>query len=138
VAAALVVTEVVEATRRLLEADQALVLDLMSDANELHTRAASPEIDPRILPAGSRSFAGYVALARKAVIVDNATSDQRFDDGATRTGELTASAIGAPIFGPDGISGVLIAESPIPNRFDQGDAHFIQGMANLIGTTLLN
>jgi hypothetical protein len=32
---------------------------------------------------------------------------------------------------------VLIAESTTPNRFDPGDADFIQGMANIIGTALL-
>jgi GAF domain-containing protein len=133
-----ILTEAVEATRRLLDADRAVVLDLIANANELHMRAASPHIDERIvLPAGSRSFAGYTALARKVVIVENAEHEQRFDPSPMQLGGATAAAIGAPIFGPDGIVGVLIASSSTPNRFDHGDAHFIQGMANIIGTALL-
>jgi GAF domain-containing protein len=101
--------------------------------------AASPPIDERVpFPAGSRSFAGYVALARKVVIVDNTEFDRRFEPRSAHPGDPTASAIGAPLFGPDGIAGVLIAESSTPKRFDHGDAHFIQGMANNIGTALLN
>ncbi|MEY2430968.1 MAG: hypothetical protein QOC92_693 [Acidimicrobiaceae bacterium] len=134
----LVLTEAVEATRRLLDADQAAVLDVIVDTDELEVRAASPPIDESIsLPSGSRSFAGYTALARKVVLVDNTELDRRFDIRSAHGGDRAASAIGAPIYGPDGIVGVLIAESWTPNRFDQGDAHFIQGVANIIGTALL-
>jgi len=138
VADPLILTEAVEATRRLLEADQATVLDLVASAHELRVRAASPEMDAgAAVPAGSRSFAGYTALARKVIMVDNAHDDRRFDPLPAQLGGRTASAIGAPIFGPDGLLGVLVAESSTPNHFGQGDAHFVQGMANIIGTALL-
>jgi PAS domain S-box-containing protein len=131
------VTEVVNATRRLLRADRASALDLDATAGELHVRAASPAIDEQIVvPAGSRSFAGYIALAREAVVVDNTEHDRRFD-WRDEFGSGPASAIGAPIFGPDGIVGVLLAESSAVVGFDQDDAHFIQGMANIIGTALV-
>jgi GAF domain-containing protein len=136
--ASLVLTETVEAMRRLLHADQAMVLDVIADTNELQVRAAAPPVDERIVfPSGSRSFAGYTALARKVVVVENTASDRRFDRGSTQTASPTASAIGAPIFGPNGVVGVLVAESSTPNRFDHGDAHFVQGMANIIGIALL-
>jgi PAS domain S-box-containing protein len=136
--ARLVLTEAVEATRRLLHADHVAFLDVIEDADELHVRAASPPIDERIsLPSGSRSFAGYTALARKVVFVDDTDLDRRFDRSSMFPGDRAASVIGAPVFGPDGIIGVLIAESSAPSRFDHGDAHFIQGMANIIGTALL-
>jgi PAS domain S-box-containing protein len=132
-------TEAVEATRRLLDADRVKVLTSASDGNELRLCAASPRMDQHLaVPAGSRSFAGYTALARKVVIVDNAERDGRFDSSPTEPGDATVSAIGAPIYGPDGISGVLVAECTSPDRFDAGDSHFIQGMANIIGTALLN
>ncbi|MEY2438079.1 MAG: hypothetical protein QOF97_2915 [Acidimicrobiaceae bacterium] len=138
VGAKLVLTEAVEATRRLLGADRAMVLDMHADADELRLRAASPQVDVSItVPSGSRSFAGYTALARKVVVVDNAEHDQRFDAFPGQQGGATASAIGAPVLGPHGICAVLVAESSTPKRFDDGDAHFIQGMANIIGTALL-
>jgi PAS domain S-box-containing protein len=138
VAATLVPTEAVEATRRLLGADSVAVLDLLGDTNELRLRIASPARDEAIVvPAGSRSFAGYVTLARKGVLVENVKQDSRFDDDKESSGQSVASAVGAPIFGPDGILGVLTAESSTFNRFDQGDANFVQAVANIIGTALL-
>ncbi|MEY2434085.1 MAG: hypothetical protein QOC92_3810 [Acidimicrobiaceae bacterium] len=138
VAATLIVSEAVEATRRLLGADHAAMLDLIADTDELHLRAASPATEEAIVvPSGSRSFAGYITLARKAVVVDNTSHDPRFEVCFTATDNSTGSAVGAPIFGPHGILGVLIAESSTPNTFDQGGAHFIQSMANILGTALL-
>ena len=133
-----VVTEVVEATRRLLRADHASMLQIAADSGELELRAASPHIGERVVvPAGSRSFAGYVALAGRVVVVDNAEHDGRFDPCAASGPAPACSAIGAPIFGPDGITGVLLAESSTSDNFAHDDAHFIQAMANVIGAALL-
>ncbi|MEY2581488.1 MAG: hypothetical protein QOE09_1337 [Ilumatobacteraceae bacterium] len=136
-AATLILSEVVETTRRLLHADRARIFDVIGADGELEVRAASPSVNERIfVPAGSRSFPGYVALARKAVVVDNTGFDRRFDSDEG-PGASLPSAIGAPVFGPNGIVGVLVAESSTPDRFHHDGAHFIQGMANIIGTALL-
>jgi len=133
-----VVREAVEATRRLLRADHASMLDVVSGSDALEMRAASPLVaEPFVVPSGSRSFAGYVVLARKVVVVDNTEHDRRFDSCAAPGEPPACSAIGAPIFGPDGISGVLLAESSKPDSFGHDDAHFIQAMANVIGAALL-
>ena len=131
----LIMTEAAEATRRLLGADRVIVLEVIAARDELVVRVACPRIDQCITaPFASRSFAGYVALAGKVVLVEDMNLDQRFDlSPASRT----VSAIGAPIIGPAGVYGVLIAESSTPNRFDHTAHHFIQGMANVIGTALL-
>ena len=137
-AATLIVTEAVEAARRLLGADHASLFTLIADTNELELRVASPDTDQRIVvPSGSRSFAGYITLARKGVVAEDTRHDPRFDDCVLPSGEHPGSAVGAPIFGPGGIVGVLIAESATCDTFDQGDAQFIQSMANIIGTALL-
>ena len=131
----LILTEVLEATRRVLDADQAAVLDVMAGADDLEIRAAIPSFDGLLtVPGGSRSFAGYVALARKAVLVDEVDLDRRFD---RLPGYSSASAVGAPIFGPDGVRGVLAARSALPSRFDASAMHFVQGMANIIGSSRL-
>ena len=136
-AATLILSEAVEATRRLLEADHVTVLDVLADA-ELQVPASSPVIGEHTeVPSGSRSFAGYVALARKVVVVANAGHDPRFEPGPIGPDFYTGSAIGAPIFGPGGVRGVLTAESSTPNRFDHGLDHFLQGIANIIGIALL-
>ncbi|MEY2401796.1 MAG: hypothetical protein QOJ08_1907 [Ilumatobacteraceae bacterium] len=131
----LIMTEVAEATRRLFGAHRVNVLEVIADGNELEVRVTCPASDERTtVPFGTRSFAGYVALAGKVVIVEDMNLEQRFDPFPD---SHTASAIGAPIFGPGGVHGVLTAESSTRNRFDHTAHHFIQGMANVIGTALL-
>jgi PAS domain S-box-containing protein len=115
VAATIILAEAVDATRRVLHADQACVFDLTSGGRDLKLRAAAPQNNEgTVAPGGSRSFPGYIALARKVVVVDDARRERRFDFPATPVA-APASAIGAPIFGPGGIVGVLTAESSTRN-----------------------
>ncbi|MCU1623576.1 MAG: hypothetical protein JWL79_2421 [Frankiales bacterium] len=135
---ALVLTEAVEATRRVLVADEVLLLEVVAGAGELGVVASSPLTEQGLaLPAGSRSFAGYVTLARKAVVMADGSRERRFDIRASPAPEPLGSAIGAPVFGPDGVVGVLTATHRAAHQFDHGDAQFLQGMANIIGTALL-
>ena len=130
-------SEAVDATRRLLAADDAVVLECDHGREELRLRMSSPPTeDVIVVPPNSQSFAGYVTLARKAVVVDDTSYDGRFETCHTPTGAPAASAVGAPIFGPGGIVGVLVAHSATTDKFDEVDAHFVQGVANIVGTTL--
>jgi GAF domain-containing protein len=136
--ATLLLVEAVEVTRRLLQADHVSLLDVLADSNELRLRVASPENNARIeVPSGNRSFAGYTALTRKVVVVDNIEYDPRFDGSLLQPDTPAQSAMGAPVFGPDGVRAVLIAESATPSSFHNSDAHFIQNVANIIGSVLL-
>jgi GAF domain-containing protein len=136
--ATLIVGEVVDATRRVLGADRASMLDLVAVTHELQVRVSSPPLDkPVVVPAGSRSFSGYITLARRVVVVENTEHDRRFDS-ADEPDARPASAIGAPVVGPTGIVGTLIAVSRTAGHFSQDDAYFMQGMANIIGTALLD
>jgi PAS domain S-box-containing protein len=132
-----IVDETVDATRRMLRVDRASMLELDTDDEHLEVRVASPATNDRIVvPAGSRSFSGYVTLARKVVVVDDTDRDDRFDK-SDDTGQMpTSSAIGAPIFVRQGIIGVLVAESARPRSFVGADTHFLQSMANIIGTAM--
>src|SRR5258706_1201538 len=79
---ATVITEVIEATRRLLGADHAAMLDLIPGAQEFQVRAACPPVEMSVaVPAGSRSFSGYIALAPKVVVVGNTLDDLRLASG---------------------------------------------------------
>ena len=133
-ASEVVVADALEAVRRVLGADQAAVIDAPADGTHLSLRAASPPLAPQPrLPRGSQSFAGYVALARHVVVLRDTDSDRRF---GPYLHAATRSAIGAPIFGADGLRAVLTVESATPCQFDQDARHFIQGIANVIGFAL--
>ena len=41
-------------------------------------------------------------------------------------------------FGPSELIGVVAVESSTANRFDHSAEHFVQGVANVIGTALLD
>jgi PAS domain S-box-containing protein len=126
-----ILQEALSAARRLLQADHVTVF-VPGAGDELRVRAASPAVEPpAVVPRGGRSFAGYIAFARTVVLVDDASSDRRFEPSPT-----TVSAIGAPIFGPQGIRGVVAAERGVPGAYCRADAHFLQGVANIVGGVL--
>ena len=132
-----ILMEALETIGRVLEAELVTVIEVEPSTGELQVRAVSPRThEPTLLPSGSRSFAGYVALARKVVVVDDARHDRRFEITPTQAGFQTASAIGAPIFGPGGMYGIITAESSTRNGFDHSAGHFVQGIANVIGVIL--
>jgi GAF domain-containing protein len=138
-AATLILTEGIDAVRRLLEADHVTIYEVTAGSNELRVIAGHPAVDePTAVPSGSRSLAGYVALARKVVVVEDARHDKRFEARPIRPGFRPASAIGAPIFGPNGIAGVLTAESSTLGRFGNSSGPFAQSMATIIGIALLS
>jgi PAS domain S-box-containing protein len=128
-----VLEESVGATRRVLGVERAAVLEEAPDGRWA-VRAASPLLElPSVVPAGSSSLAGYTALARTVVVVEDASLERRFDLGAA--GPDTRSAIGAPVFGPLGVRAVLTAESSATHSFDNAEP-FVQGIANVVGAAL--
>jgi PAS domain S-box-containing protein len=133
----LVVTETVEATRRVLQSDYAALSEFAEDGSELVQRASSPPFHGEVkLPSGSRSFTGYTALAGKVVVCGDLRRERRFDvdSSAERLGIL--SAIAAPVFGPSGVLGILLASSREMGKFDSSAVDFMQSMANIAGVLL--
>ncbi len=136
--AEVVLTEVVEAVRRVLQCEYSLLVTTGADGHAV--RAMSPPYDPDVepgpIPLGSRSMTGYTARAGKVVIVQDATRDRRFDfaPGSMRVG--IRSAIAAPVLAPSGVCAVLFASSTEPSQFDQSSSHFMQNMANVVGFAL--
>jgi PAS domain S-box-containing protein len=129
----LVLTEAVEAIRRVLQSDRAALLELVPGGAELVVRVASPRFRaPTIVPSGSGSFAGYTAMAGKVVLVDDARHDRRFDIPATPGHASIVSAIAAPIFGPSGVCGVLMAHRTTRRPFNRSAVHFMQSIANVV------
>jgi PAS domain S-box-containing protein len=132
-----IVSEVMEATRRLLEADLVTVMDVVEGTDDLQVRGFSPSNkQPVMVPSGSRSMAGYTALVRKVVVAHNARHDPRFESRGVLPDSLPGSFVGAPIFGPHGVRGVLTAESSIRDKFDGTEGQFLQAMASVVAMTL--
>jgi PAS domain S-box-containing protein len=133
-----VLIEVVEAVRRVLHTDHAGLLELAPGGDELVVRVASPPLAGRVvIPAGARSFAGYTALAGKVVSVEDVTLDRRFEIANSPNLDISiVAAIAAPVLGPSGVLGVLIATCTHPHPFGSSAGPFMQSMANVAGTAL--
>jgi PAS domain S-box-containing protein len=130
--------EAVEAVRRVLQADDAALLELRPDGRGFAVRVTSPhrESVPDI-PAGSHSLAGYTALAGKVVTVEDAELERRFDLASPAGVDIEiVAAIAAPVLGAKGVCGVLIASRRMPRRFNESAAHFMQSIANVAGVAL--
>ena len=132
-----IIVEALDTVRRVTQAEQVMVLDEPSESARLVLRCASPPItDAVVAPAGSHSLAGYTAMMRKTVLVEDAATDKRFDSvSALFTSEIR-SAIAAPVFGPEGVRAVLVAESTSAQAFSQSEISFIESVANVIGAAL--
>jgi PAS domain S-box-containing protein len=132
-----ILTEALDTVRRVARADRAVLLEVATGAAELVLRCASPAItDPVVVPFGSRSLAGYTAMMRRTVLVDDARIEKRFDSISTQTLWATRSAVAAPVFGPRGVRAVLVAERTAAHAFPQPEVHFIESVANVMGATL--
>jgi PAS domain S-box-containing protein len=137
-ALALMITEALEATRRLLGADHLRMFDVLVATDELRLRAASPHDNGAlVLPQLGRTFAGYIAIAAKAVVLEHTKQDVRSSEWFAASEPRTESAVGAPIVAPTGVIGALIAESARPGSFDRVDSDYLQSVANILGAALL-
>ena len=132
-----VLTEAVEAIRRVLQTEHAALCEVIGDGSELTIRASSPLAErSAAIPGGSRSLAGYAALARRVVRVEDAERDRRFDVKWMQERLGIVSAIAAPVFGSSGVCAVLLAGSTVPYKFNRSAVNFMQSMANVVGAAL--
>jgi hypothetical protein len=129
--AAALCAEAVDSTRRLLGADQVYLVHVLPSSGKLRLRTASPAIPEAGVPVGSRSFSGYVALARRGVLTADVSRDGRFEVHPNMAARSPA-AIGAPILGAQGVLGVLVGLRDRPGAFDAADLHYLEGVANAI------
>jgi PAS domain S-box-containing protein len=132
-----VLAEIVDATQRMLEADYVALFELTSDGAAFALQAMTPQVDtPFSIPVGSRTFTGYCAFVGAVVGVEDLRSDRRFDvhPGAGQFGVV--SAIAAPIFGPSGVCGVVVAGTRVRRAFTPPDLRFIESMANVAGVVV--
>jgi hypothetical protein len=132
-----VLGESLEAVRRLLDTERAAILDVGPERADLVVRATSPASDaPTAVPSGSRSLAGYTALVRSVVVVEDAAHERRFEVGRTNSGSPMGAALAAPVFGSDGVRAVVTTETSSPRQFTSAEGHFLMGIANVVGVAL--
>jgi len=134
-----IVAEGLETVRRVAQVDRIMLLDVASGSAELVLRCASPSIADRVVvPVGGRSLAGYSAMMRRTVVVEDARTDKRFDSMSPFRSWAPGSAIAAPVFGSGRVRAVLVAEGATARAFPLAEVHFMESVAHVIGAALLD
>ncbi len=113
----------------------ALVLPATAAAGALEVRAAVgyPGAVGKHIPLG-QGISGSVFRSGRAEVVGDVTRDARYVEGI----EGGRSEMAVPLRDASGVVGVLDAESPLPNAFDESDVELFQAFANHAATALRN
>jgi len=122
--------EAIDIVRRLLDATHVALISTRS--HEFTVVAAIPEAPAATSVPSRRSLAGFTARAGHVVIADSMATERRFTAGSLIDKQGAASAVAAPLIGPAGISGVLVATSTDPSAFRADDGQFLQAVANIL------
>jgi diguanylate cyclase (GGDEF)-like protein/PAS domain S-box-containing protein len=122
-----------------LRVESVTALELISDTRELVVRARTGRgnryaEDARV-PYRERTQTAFAIDADVPVVVDDVRKERRF--AASAEGEsATRSTISVGIHLPNGCWGVLEASSREAGHFGPSDAHFLQGVANVLASAI--
>jgi len=131
------VDQAVAVAARELEAEFVSVLELTGDRRGLLIRAGHgwPEgVVGGVLPSDDDAFPAFALGSDGPVVVDEFATETRFAPSAVQRELGIASALAAPIGSAGGHFGVLGVHSREPCSFGPDDAHFVQALANVVGT----
>ena len=119
-----------------LGVDYSKVLELQPHGEELLLRAGTGWKDGLIgkamLSAGKDSQAGYTLMCDAPVIVDNVSTESRFNVSSLLLDHGVVSGVSVIIRGRERPYGVLGAHTISQRKFTPDDANFVQAIANLI------
>ena len=129
-------TEIISSARRLLGADQAFVLENGVDGTTRCTISPPRPTSGAFDAPWYQPMMDYMALAERAVRIDDVFNDARVDPATLPPGCAIHSAIGARVLRRDGSRTVLVADSTVAARFDSSDEYFLQSVATVLTTIL--
>jgi PAS domain S-box-containing protein len=85
-----------------------------------------------VVPASRRSQAGYTLRTHKPVIVDDLSTDRRFNGPVLLRDHGVVSGVSVIIEGATGHWGVLGVHTRRPRRFTEDEVSFVQSIANVL------
>lgn len=128
--------EIVNSVQRLLGADQAFVLECSPDGRTRCTISPPRSTDGVFDAPWYQPMMEYMALAERAVRIDDVQNDARVDPASLPSDCVTRAAIGARVARRNGVRTVLVADSDVVARFDSNDELFLQSVANVLAGVL--
>lgn len=130
-----VLTQLMDATTRVLKAETASVILRDENTNELHfvampTAAAKAEQLMRMPIPLEGSLAGAIIRENEAIVLDDVSQDPRhYRNTDAESGFVTRSLLGVPMRIKDRVVGALQAVNKIGDRWEEADQHFLEILA---------
>lgn len=104
--------------------------------SSLSRKAGAPPVSPRPSDAG---LLGWAVQHQRLLNANLPTSDPRFASSIDRPPDATLHCIlAAPLYHQETTLGVLVMYGEEPNTFSENDAAFLEGIAALTASTLVN
>lgn len=116
------------------------VLEIQSERSELLLRAGAGWKKSRVghatVAMGRGSQAGFTLLSGEPVIVEDLSSEKRFDPTSLLSEHEVVSGVSVVIARGSVPYGVLSAHTPRRRTFSIDDIHFMQSVANVVGASI--
>ncbi|MDX6665308.1 MAG: hypothetical protein QOG68_1514 [Solirubrobacteraceae bacterium] len=128
-----------EVVARTLDVEFAGVLELAADGLSLVSRAGvgwPGSIDGVAFAVRDTSHAGYTLTADAPVVIEDFTTESRFDDVKIMETQGIRSGVSVRIPGAGGPLGLLGAHARSPRQFSPHQLSFLQSVANIIGAAM--
>ena len=137
-----ILRKIIHTAKALTNAEAASIL-LYNDSNQqLHFAAmtnASKEAQLHKMIVPKESLAGWVAINREPVIVQDVRQDNRwFTDVAKKIDFFTRSIIAVPMITQDKLIGVLEVLNKFEGTFDEEDQHYLSILASQAAVAINN
>ena len=125
---------------RVLEVEFADLLEFRPESRTLLLRAGvgwrEGSVGRTVVPADADSHAGYVLRSSGAVVVEELASDTRFGSAPLLAAHGVASSLSVVVQGKERPFGVLGVHTARRREFTIHDTHFLQAVANVLGTAV--
>ncbi|MDD5370654.1 MAG: response regulator [Anaerolineaceae bacterium] len=128
--------EAVKMLAETLDAEYAMVIELLPDTNVLLLRAGmgweAELIDHATVESGRSSQSGFTLESPGPIIIEDFHKETRFKPSSLLTDHAIRSGMSAIIPGTKRVFGVLCVHSRKPRRYTPDDAHFLLSIANVL------
>jgi len=132
--------EAVACVARTLDVEYSEIVEILPSGEELLIRAGvgweEGIVGNTTVSAGFGSQAGYALLSEEPVIVEDFSTETRFDPPALLQEHGAVSGMSVVIYGQEEPFGVLCADTTSRRTFTEDDVNFLQALANVLATAI--
>jgi PAS domain S-box-containing protein len=121
-----------------LDVELVKLLELLPETGDLVMRAGvgwRPGVEHRV-PSGECSQAGYALATRRAVTVEDLSTESRFHGPRLLLEHGVVSGVSVVVMGRERPFGILGAHTRHKRTFSEDDVHFIEAIANVLAEAI--